>query len=418
MERSGIECAYNGCHRDGSRRVMVTTGARTDSLFVCPQHALLLEDLMNGKKKCALGICDKPSAAKGVCQVHYQRWFYRRWLEGVEKVTPEMAEELHARWERETEEKRQLTVRQPPPAATRPPKKTHPDVLPPQRTRRSGPVQAPPAPVPAEQVEQVTPVPVEQTAAEVAPVEREPVAPVVSEEAGLADRVRVLEARERELEAEVAQLRRLDEDAAKAREAIRAANPSLPAGSYSGAVIALLNERTVLIGDLREARELISVAQSKAGWTPDAPVSFVHHIEGMARKLEKLAQDLADLSAASKEDSATIIAVDAALDKAGVTRGYFLPTTMETRKLTLAKRVALLAERAAQPSVEPPAPSDTLRQATSAPAPDSLLVSMLHAPDLRAAMVEALVVALRARLERANAVELSDLLTGPASRVL
>ncbi len=397
-----MECAYKGCHANGTHKVRVP-GPSDQSVYVCVEHKLLLENVMREqakggeKKPCALEGCGKPCVAKGVCGVHYQRWYGRNWLNKVALVSPEMATELEQRYVAECDAKAaQATVEEP-------------------KSKREARVQP--------------------------KSEKPPGSPLRSDRE--AEYVKRLESRIVELETELssdgAQI--VSADAALDKAGVPSVPTTGPARSLT------LAERITLLAQRVEDSASVVATADKAALESVANIvksALPHDVPHMPIPdlLRLLIQDrdeaskqrealrgsvdhlVRDLSAAKARVETEIghneaehqerIRLHVALGAIADAVGYKLPdrpdmTAWTPKALEDLCMHAIRLTSATSPALAVQAPATLTRT--------SLLVTMLSTPDVRSTMVEALVSAYRAKMECLDPAALAAILAGPASQI-
>lgn len=393
-----MECAYKGCHANGTRKVRVP-GPSDQSVYVCVEHKLLLENVMREqakggeKKPCALEGCGKPCVAKGVCGVHYQRWYGRNWLNKVAFVSPEMAAELEQRYVAECDAKAaQATAEEP-------------------KSKREAGAQP--------------------------KGEKPPVSPLRSERE--AEYVKRLERRIVELEAELSSDGKeiITADAALDKAGVPSVPTTGPARSLTLAErITLLAQRVedsasvVATADKAALESVANIVKSALPHDvpympiPDLLRLLIQDRDEASKQREALRvsvdQFVRDLSAAKARLETEIghneaehqerIRPHVALSALADAVGYKLPDRPDMAAWT-PKALEDLCLHAFHTGA-----ATTPAQETAPLAPDSMLVTMLSTPDVRSTMVEALVSAYRAKVECLDPAALAVVLTGPASQ--
>lgn len=355
-----MECAYRSCGASASQRVRVP-GPGEQSLYVCFTHGRLLEEMMAGKSKCALTICDNVATSKGCCGVHYQRWASRGWVKEVERVTPDLATALHARWEKEVAEKEAARVRTKPKARKTPAKSEKPAKPPAALSKRWAGLS--PDVVPEEP--------------NIKPV----VPPINGEVVRLAAQLKELEAQIEDVRgrAEKAEADR-DEARENAQQLRINLNSVCVACEVSGEEYEAAGGARALIQKVEgikaradmasefcaEAQTALRNAQEAVGWSPDHALSFIEYLQ------------------------------DIVTQRAKAVAGEAL--AVEQLKIQRAK-------------AEVQAPYPEIREA-------SYLTILLSVDEkLRAAMTEAIARDMRERLLAKDPLGLVDLLNGPSSRI-
>lgn len=397
-----MECAYKGCHANGTRKVRVP-GPSDQSVYVCAEHKLLLEDAVReqakgGEKKlCALEGCGRPCVAKGVCGVHYQRWYGRNWLNKVALVSPEMATELEQRYVAECDAKAAQAMAE--------------DTKP----KREAVVQP--------------------------KAEKQPGSPLMSERES--DYVKRLERRIVELETELSSDGKqiVTADAALDKAGVPSVPTTGPARSLT------LAERITLLAQRVEDSASVVASADKAALdgiadivksalphdVPHMPIPDLLRLliqdrdeaskqrEALRGSVDQLVRDLSAAKARleteighNEAEHQERIRLHVALGAIADAVGYKLPDRPDMAAWTPKALEDLCLHAMRLTSTAGSAPTV---HATATLTQTSLLVTMLGTPDVRSTMVEALVSAYRAKMECLDPTALAVVLTGPASQI-
>ena len=457
-----MQCARKGCHANGTHKVRVP-GPSDQSVYVCTEHKLLLEDLMSqgqSRKPCVLEGCERSAAARGACGVHYQRWYSRGWLEGVETITPELALDLDRRWTEiqdaraaklaEEQAKRAAVppVAKPQPKPERVPKVVlEPDPYVVRLEKRVAELEA--------EIATRTPGAAEGDAQrwrDIAKVARD-ADPRPGPDMADADLVDVIASALKHYPKLVRRVNELEDEAGADGALIIAADAALSKAGVSGGPSACsdrnltLAERIALLAerageDASAAADaasaaLESIADMVKGALPDDVLDLP--LPDLLRLLIR-ERDEASVQRNTLREAADRLTQDLSAAKARMEEEIEHGTAEHQERVRLHVALCAFADAVRykmpdHPDVAawtPKALEDLCQHAmrltsTTSPAPvvqepvplapDSLLVAMLNAPDLRSTMTEALIAAYRAKVEHLDPAALATLLTGPVSQI-